>query len=114
MRPNHLHVLIEAPGHRKLITALFPRGDKWLWTDAVFGVKSSLVVVSVLVPDDRDWALTAGQDLKDIDDEEEARRRGFPKGKTFKLLQYDFVLIPSDEAEAVRQKFAAERARSAQ
>jgi len=51
-------------------------------------------------------------DLKDIDDEEEARRRGFPKGKTFKLLQHDFVLVPFEEAEAARQKFAAERAKN--
>lgn len=55
-----------------------------------------------------------GQDLENINDEEEARRRGFPKGKGFKLLQYDFVLVPSEEAEAVRQKFAAERAKSVQ
>lgn len=54
------------------------------------------------------------QDLKDIDNEEEARRRGFPKGKTFKLLQHDIVLVPSEEAEAARQKFAAERAESVQ
>ncbi|KAF9652656.1 aromatic compound dioxygenase [Thelephora ganbajun] len=94
MRPNHLHVSIEAPGYRELVTALYPQGDKWLSSDAVFGVKSSLVV-----------------GLKDIDDEEEARRRGFPKGKAFKLLQRDFVLVPSEEAEAVRQKFATERAK---
>jgi len=55
-----------------------------------------------------------GQDLKDVDSEEEARRRGFPKGKTFKLLQYDFVLVESEVAEAARQKFAAERAKNVQ
>ena len=48
MRPSHLHVTIEAPGYRKLVTALYPKGDKWLSSDAVFGVKSSLVVVCVL------------------------------------------------------------------
>jgi len=94
MRPNHLHVMIEAPGYRKLVTALYAKGDKWLSSDAVFGVKSSLVV-----------------DLQDIDNEEEARRRGFQKGKSFKLLQHDFVLVPSEEAEATRQRFAAERAK---
>jgi len=46
-------------------------------------------------------------DLKVVDDEEEARRRGFPNGKAFKLLQYDFILVPSGEAEAARQKFVA-------
>ena len=55
-----------------------------------------------------------GQDLKDIDNEEEARHRGFPKGKGFKLLQYDFVLVPSEEAEAARQRLVAERAKSVQ
>jgi len=97
MRPNHLHVTIEAPGYRKLVTALYVRGDKWISSDAVFGVKGSLVV-----------------DLKDVDNEEEARRRGFPKGKTFKLLQHDFILVESEEAEAARQKFAAERAKNVQ
>jgi len=63
---------------------------------------------------DQDWVLNMDQDLKDVDNEEEARRRGFPKGKTFKLLQYDFVLVESEEAEAARQKFAAERAKNVQ
>jgi len=52
--------------------------------------------------------------MKDVDNEEEARRRGFPKGKSFKLLQHDFVLVGSEEAEAARQKFAAERAKDVQ
>ena len=45
MRPNHLHMMIEAPGYQKLTTALYPEGDLWLASDAVFGVKKSLVVV---------------------------------------------------------------------
>lgn len=48
MRPNHLHLMIEAPGFRKLITAWYPAGDEWLASDAVFGTKKSLVVVSVM------------------------------------------------------------------
>lgn len=47
MRPNHLHLMIEAPGYHKLTTALFLEGDKWLSSDAVFGIKKSLVVVSL-------------------------------------------------------------------
>jgi hypothetical protein len=46
MRPNHVHMMVEAPGYRKLVTALYPKGDEWLASDAVFGVKKSLVVVS--------------------------------------------------------------------
>lgn len=43
MRPGHLHFMIEAPGYEKLVTHLFVRGDKYLDSDAVFGVKRSLV-----------------------------------------------------------------------
>jgi protocatechuate 3,4-dioxygenase beta subunit len=46
IRPNHLHMMIDAPGFRKLTTALYPEGDAYLASDPVFGVKKSLVVVS--------------------------------------------------------------------
>ena len=46
VRPNHLHMMIVAPGFRKLTTALYPEGDIYLSSDVVFGVKKSLVVVS--------------------------------------------------------------------
>jgi hydroxyquinol 1,2-dioxygenase len=36
--------MIEAPGYDKLVTHLFVRGDKYLDSDAVFGVKESLIV----------------------------------------------------------------------
>jgi protocatechuate 3,4-dioxygenase beta subunit len=36
--------MISAPGYRTLITHLFFEGDKFLESDAVFGVKPSLVV----------------------------------------------------------------------
>jgi len=44
MRPGHLHFVIEAPGCEKLTTHLFVKGDKYLSSDAVFGVKDSLIV----------------------------------------------------------------------
>ena len=44
MRPAHLHFMIAAPGCEKLVTHLFVKGDKYLNSDAVFGVKDSLVV----------------------------------------------------------------------
>jgi hydroxyquinol 1,2-dioxygenase len=44
MRPGHLHFVIEAPGCDKLVTHLFVKGDKYLDSDAVFGVKQSLIV----------------------------------------------------------------------
>ena len=43
-RPAHLHFMIEAPGFKKLITALYFEGDQYLDSDTVFGVKDSLVV----------------------------------------------------------------------
>lgn len=42
-RPAHLHFMITAPGYERLITHVFREGDKYLDSDAVFGVRSSLV-----------------------------------------------------------------------
>jgi hydroxyquinol 1,2-dioxygenase len=42
-RPAHLHFLIAAPGCETLVTHLFVDGDPYLGSDAVFGVKRSLV-----------------------------------------------------------------------
>ena len=42
-RPEHIHFLIEAPGHRRLVTHVFAAGDEYLNSDVVFGVKESLV-----------------------------------------------------------------------
>jgi len=43
-RPAHVHFMITAAGYRTLVTHLFLAGDKYLGSDAVFGVKPSLVV----------------------------------------------------------------------
>ena len=62
LRPAHLHIRInvrepvchfpvytltipQAPGYEELTTALYFKGDPYLTSDAVFGVKSSLIVV---------------------------------------------------------------------
>ncbi|HLK50113.1 MAG TPA: intradiol ring-cleavage dioxygenase [Bryobacteraceae bacterium] len=42
-RPAHLHFLIAAEGYETLITHLFVDGDQYLDSDAVFGVKKSLI-----------------------------------------------------------------------
>ncbi len=42
-RPAHVHFLIDAPGHRKVVTHVFLAGDPYLDSDAVFGVKDSLI-----------------------------------------------------------------------
>ncbi len=43
MRPAHIHFKITAPAHQTLITHIFVAGDKYLHSDAVFGVKDSLI-----------------------------------------------------------------------
>jgi hydroxyquinol 1,2-dioxygenase len=43
MRPAHIHFRVEAPGHQVLITHVFVDGDRYLDSDAVFGVKESLI-----------------------------------------------------------------------
>ena len=43
-RPAHIHFMISAPRYRTLVTHLFLDGDEFLESDAVFGVKPSLVV----------------------------------------------------------------------
>jgi hydroxyquinol 1,2-dioxygenase len=43
LRASHLHFLVSHPGCRTLVTHIFVRGDELLDSDAVFGVKESLV-----------------------------------------------------------------------
>lgn len=42
-RPAHIHFIVSAPGFKPVVTQLFTRGDDYLASDAVFGVKDSLV-----------------------------------------------------------------------
>jgi hydroxyquinol 1,2-dioxygenase len=42
-RPAHLHFMVKANGFQDLITHIFREGDPYLESDAVFGVRSSLV-----------------------------------------------------------------------
>jgi protocatechuate 3,4-dioxygenase beta subunit len=63
-RPAHIHFMISAPGYRKLVTHLFLDGDKYLGSDAVFGVKPSLIIHPRLIGGintvDYDFALADG------------------------------------------------------
>jgi hydroxyquinol 1,2-dioxygenase len=43
-RPAHIHFIVTAPGYEGVATHLFAEGDPYLESDAVFGVKGSLVV----------------------------------------------------------------------
>jgi hydroxyquinol 1,2-dioxygenase len=42
-RPAHTHMILSAPGCKSVTTHLFVEGDPYLESDAVFGVKNSLV-----------------------------------------------------------------------
>ncbi|KAJ7588072.1 intradiol ring-cleavage dioxygenase [Mycena floridula] len=86
-RPSHLHMMIEAPGFEKLTTALYFKDDQYLTSDAVFGVKSSLIVDPVLVTD---TSVTL--------------KRGFPQAKEHREVKFDFVLATPEEGAAARKK----------
>jgi hydroxyquinol 1,2-dioxygenase len=42
-RPAHIHAIVSAPGFEPVTTHVFVKGDPYLQSDAVFGVKNSLV-----------------------------------------------------------------------
>jgi hydroxyquinol 1,2-dioxygenase len=42
-RPGHIHMIVSAPGHLPVTTHLFVAGSPYLDSDAVFGMKESLV-----------------------------------------------------------------------
>jgi protocatechuate 3,4-dioxygenase beta subunit len=44
MRPAHLHIIAAAHGYSTIVTELYTDDDEYLATDAVFGVKPSLIV----------------------------------------------------------------------
>lgn len=78
---------LKAPGFEKLTTALYTRGDPYLGSDAVFGVRSSLIV-----------------DLEHVDDEALTRARGFEQtGKGHAYLRQDFVLARPEEGRRIRE-----------
>jgi len=50
-RPAHLHFMIKAPGYETLITHVFRSDDPYLDSDAVFGVRQSLIAEWKQQPD---------------------------------------------------------------
>jgi protocatechuate 3,4-dioxygenase beta subunit len=87
-RPSHMHFMMEKPGFDHLITALYLRGDPYETSDAVFGVKESLLI-----------------DLGTVD-AEMAKTYGVKEGT--KLIAYDFVLVSEQESRELREKNAME------
>jgi len=66
-RPAHLHFRISAPGYRPLTTAIYAAGDPYLDSDAVFGVRTSLI--------------------------EDFRPAAAPDGSQYATLSRDFTLV---------------------
>ncbi|KUI61277.1 Hydroxyquinol 1,2-dioxygenase [Cytospora mali] len=85
-RPAHMHFMFEKEGWDHLITALFIRGDPYEKSDAVFGVKKSLVI-----------------DLDKVD-KKTSEEYGVPEGSW--LLKQDFVLITEKESLDLRDSLA--------
>lgn len=76
-RPSHLHFIVQADGFRSLVTEVFPSDDPYLDQDAVFGVRTDLVME--YVPGDRS-ALSGDIAARDTLDD------GFAK------VDFDFIL----------------------
>jgi hydroxyquinol 1,2-dioxygenase len=83
-RPAHLHFMIEAEGFETLITHVFRDGDRYLESDAVFGVRSTLIAP---------WVRHEPGSAPD----------GTTSEVPFYTLDYDFVLNPSAAGRPVRE-----------
>jgi hydroxyquinol 1,2-dioxygenase len=81
-RPAHIHFQIDAPGYERLVTHVFRSDDRYLNSDTVFGVRSSLV--SSFIRHD------AGDKAPD----------GTLSEVPFYTLEYEFVLNPLPDAAA--------------
>ena len=79
MRPAHIHFLVDAPGYHRIVTHLFRRGDEYIETDVVYGVKEPLIVDFKRMPPGK-----------------------APNGETidtgYLVVNYDFVLQPAAQA----------------
>lgn len=72
-RPAHLHYMIEAPGFETLVTHIFDPADPYIGSDAVFGVKESLLA-----------------EFRPVDDPAAIAEAGFDR--PFLDVEFDFVL----------------------
>ncbi|GAA4228341.1 hydroxyquinol 1,2-dioxygenase [Actinomadura meridiana] len=74
-RPAHIHFEVSAPGYRTVTTHLFVAGTPYIDSDAVFGVKPSLV-----------------REFPEVDDPGRAAEVGLPN--PFRTVNFDVVLRP--------------------
>jgi hypothetical protein len=79
---------LKADGFEDLVTALYPKGgDDYLGSDAVFGVKTSLIC-----------------ELTPCHDEEKAKKLGFKSSAPFWELTWDFYLQTVEQALVEKKK----------
>ena len=74
-RPAHFHYILEKDGYDRLTTHIFDPDDPYIHSDAVFGVKESLMA-----------------EFRPVDDEQAAAEHGF--AGRFYDVKHDFVLAP--------------------
>lgn len=87
-RPSHMHFMFEKEGYDNLITALYLRGDPYETSDAVFGVKESLLV--------------------DVGSVDAGMAKKYDVKEGTRLMSYDFVLVTEEESRELREKNAME------
>jgi hydroxyquinol 1,2-dioxygenase len=75
-RPGHIHMIVSAPGHQAVTTHLFVADSPYLDSDAVFGVRDSLIVEY-----ERHQPGTAPDGRK--------------MNKPYHVAHYDFRLVPA-------------------
>jgi len=73
-RPAHLHFIVSAPGHRPVTTHVFVADSPYLDSDAVFGVKDSLI-----------------REVPEVDDPARAAEVGL--ANPFRTLTFDLSLL---------------------
>jgi protocatechuate 3,4-dioxygenase beta subunit len=78
-RPAHLHFIVAAPGYRPVTTHVFVADSPYLDSDAVFGVKESLI-----------------REVGEVDDPARAAEAGLPN--PFRTLTFDLTLLRADQA----------------
>ena len=73
-RPAHLHYILDAPGFEPLVTHIFDPDDPYIHSDAVFGVKRSLLA-----------------EFRQVTDPAAIAEAGFTR--PFHDVEHDFVLV---------------------
>jgi catechol 1,2-dioxygenase len=75
-RPAHIHFVVSASGHRPVTTHVFDAASPYLDSDAVFGVKASLV-----------------REFEPVDDAPRAEQLGLRN--PFRQMDFEVVLTPA-------------------